>query len=51
VPTTPRILEMFEGLRWHEYRENGRVVSFPVTLNKTQELILDLLEVPRTTYV
>lgn len=50
VPTTPRILEAFEGIRWHEFREGERVLAFPVSLNKTQELLLDLLGIPRSTY-
>ena len=50
TPTTPRILEAFDDVRWHEYREGERVVAFPVELGKTQTTLLDLLDIPRSAY-
>lgn len=50
TPTSPRILENFSETAWHEYQEGERVVSFPVELAKTQELLLKLAEVPATLY-
>ena len=50
TPTTPRILEAFADVSWHEYLEGDRVVAFPVKLTSTQETLLDLLGVPRTVY-
>ncbi|MBD3335302.1 MAG: IS1634 family transposase [Candidatus Eisenbacteria bacterium] len=50
TPTTPRILENFTEVAWHEYREGERIVSFPVKLTRTQELILELSDVPKTLY-
>jgi len=50
TPTTPRILENFADVTWHEY-ENGReLVSFPVKLTPIQRLLLDLSAVPQTLY-
>jgi len=50
TPTTPRILEAFADVSWHEYRQGDRAVSLPVNLTSTQETLLDLLGVPRTVY-
>jgi transposase len=50
TPTTPRILEAFADVAWHEFREGDRVVGFPVNLTPTQETLLDLLGLPRTAY-
>jgi len=50
TPTTPRILENFADVAWHEYQEGDRVVSFPVRLTPTQALLLDLCAVPKTLY-
>lgn len=50
TPTTPRVLENFAQVAWHEFQEKDRVVNFPVELNETQQLLLDLLQVPRTLY-
>jgi len=51
TPTTPRIFEMFEHVAWHEFEEGRRTVTFPVELNPTQELLLQLLDVPKEAYV
>jgi transposase len=50
TPTTPRILDAFADVRWHEYQEGDRVVAFPVDLTPGQKELLDLLDVPRSTY-
>jgi transposase len=50
TPTTPRILEAFDHVAWHEYEEGPRAVTFPVQLTPTQELLLTLLDMPTTAY-
>ncbi len=50
TPTTPRILENFDDVAWHEFQEGERTVAFPVQLNSTQEQLLDLAGVPRERY-
>lgn len=50
TPTTPRILENFEDVAWHEYQEGERFVNFPVELTPTQNLLLDLAGAPRALY-
>jgi len=50
TPTTPRILENFADVAWDEYQEDDRVVTFPVSINKTQALLLQLAEVPVNLY-
>jgi len=50
TPTTPRILENFDEASWHEYLEKERAVSFPVELEPTALLLLDLADVPRSLY-
>ncbi len=50
TPTTPRILENFADVAWHDFQENERIVSFPIELNSTQKMLLELAEVPPTRY-
>lgn len=50
TPTTPRILENFSDVAWHSFQEGERVLTFPVQLNETQKLLLDLGGVPQTLY-
>ncbi|MFQ5382171.1 MAG: IS1634 family transposase [Dehalococcoidia bacterium] len=50
TPTTPRILERFADVAWHEFQEGERLVSFPVEVDQTQELLLDLSGVPQALY-
>jgi transposase len=50
TPTTPRILENFSGVAWQSFQEAERVLDFPVQLNDTQRLLLDLGRVPATLY-
>jgi len=50
TPTTPRILENFADVSWHEFQEAGRMLSFPVELPPSLTLLLDLADVPRALY-
>lgn len=50
TPTTPRILENFADIVWHEFQDGDRVVNFPVQLNETQEVLLQLSDVPEGLY-
>ena len=50
TPTTPRILENFTDVMWHEFQEGDRIIHFPVELNKTQKLLLELCGVPHNLY-
>jgi transposase len=50
TPTTPRILENFADVAWHEMQEGERTVTFPTELTGTMRLLLDLAEVPETLY-
>jgi len=50
TPTTPRILENFSDVAWQSFQEADRVLNFPVQLNETLRLLLDLAGVPSTLY-
>lgn len=50
TPTTPRILENFSDVSWHEFREKDRVVTFPVDINEVQKQLLSLSGVPSSLY-
>ena len=50
TPTTPRILENFADVACYEFQEGDRIVSFPIELNDTQKLLLELAELPPTLY-
>jgi transposase len=50
TPTTPRVLEVFSGVVWHEFERGQELVSFPVQLTPLQTQILDLLEVGKDAY-
>ena len=50
TPTTPRILENFTDVAWHEFQEGERALSFPIELNRNQKMLLKLAEVPLTLY-
>jgi transposase len=51
TPTAPRILENFTNAAWHEYEKGDDYVNFPVELSKTQRLLLQLADIPETSYV
>jgi transposase len=50
TPTTPRILENFADVNWHEYERGREVVSFPVDLTPIQKQLLNLGAVPTSLY-
>ena len=50
TPTAPRILEAFTDISWFEFERGEDAVAFPIKLNPLQTQLLDLLEVPRSTY-
>ena len=51
APTADKILGLFEPLRRHRLFEKGRPIkTFWDELSEVQRLVLDLLEVPASTY-
>ncbi len=50
TPTTPRILENFSDVAWHDFKEGDRTINFPVELSPTGSLLLELADVPRELY-
>lgn len=50
TPTTARILEAFSDVTWHEFERGSEVVAFPIKLTSLQHQLLNLLEVPKTSY-
>jgi transposase len=50
TPTTPRILERFADVAWHEFNEGERRINFPVLLDANLKLLIDLADVPPTLY-
>jgi len=50
APTCARILDAFRGVQWHEFRRGDEKVCFPIKLNKLQNTLLELLEVPVELY-
>lgn len=50
TPTASRILEAFTGVSWFDFQRGADNVAFPIKLNSLQLLLLDLLEVPRSSY-
>ncbi|MBI4368846.1 MAG: IS1634 family transposase [Elusimicrobia bacterium] len=50
TPTCIRILEAFNGVCWHEFRQGKETIRFPIKLNALQRLLLKLLEVPAELY-
>lgn len=50
TPTCARILDAFKGVSWHEFRRDDEVIRFPLKLNATQKLLLELMEVPIELY-
>ena len=52
APTADKILQAFEPLRTHHLRRNGHLVqTFADPLSDIQSTILDLLNIPTSTYV
>jgi len=50
TPTSPRILENFADVDWHEFREGERHLSFPIQLSAKLTLLLDLADTPPSLY-
>jgi len=50
TPTTPRILEAFQEVRWYEFEGGNQQATFPIELTPLQEQLLWLLDVPRSLY-
>lgn len=50
TPTTPRILEVFRDIAWHEFERGDELVTFPVQLMPLQRQLLQLLGVEKDTY-
>ena len=50
TPTTPRILEHFADVSWHQFNERDRSIQFPVELKPVASLLLGLADVPREFY-
>lgn len=50
-PTTDRILGIFENLHYHDLIGNGSIVqTFQPRLNRIQEQVLELLDIPMEVY-
>ena len=50
TPTTPRILEAFRDVVWHEFERGGELVTFPLQLDDLQRTLIRLLELPDSLY-
>jgi len=50
TPTTPRLLEVFSDITWHEFERGEDLVTFPVRLTPLQQQLLRLLEVDNEIY-
>lgn len=50
TPTTPRILEAFASVAWHEFRRGEERICFPLQLNTLQKKLLRLLAAPTSMY-
>lgn len=50
TPTTPRILEAFTSVVWHEFERREELVTFPVQLTQLQQDLLRLLGVQKDLY-
>ena len=51
TPTTPRLLEAFGDITWHEFERGEDFVTFPVRLTPLQQRVLQLLGVEKEIYV
>ena len=50
TPTTPRILEAFGDITWHEFERGEDLVTFPVRLTPLHQQLLRLLGVDKEIY-
>ncbi len=51
TPTTPRLLEVFGTITWHEFERGEDLVTFPVQLTPLQQRLLRLLGVEKEIYL
>ena len=50
TPTTARLLEMFSGVAWYEFKRKDEGVTFPIELTPLQEQLLCLLGMNSAAY-
>lgn len=50
TPTTPRILEEFRDVVWHEFQRGDELVTFPLEVNDLQRALIRLLDLPPGVY-
>lgn len=50
TPTTARLLEMFSGVSWHEFKRGDETVVFPIRLSQLQKQLLELLGMDVASY-
>lgn len=50
TPTTARLLEMFSGVTWHEFKRGDETVVFPIRLSSLQKQLLNLLGMDIASY-
>jgi transposase len=50
TPTTARLLEMFSGVSWHEFKRGDETVVFPIRLSPLQKQLLNLLGMDAFSY-
>jgi transposase len=50
TPTTARLLEMFSGVSWHEFKRGEETVVFPIRLSSLQRQLLKLLGMDTSSY-
>lgn len=50
TPTTARLMEMFNGVSWFEFKRGDEVVLFPIKLTDLQKQILLLLGIDSSVY-
>jgi len=50
TPTTARLLEMFSGVSWYEFKRGDETITFPIELSDTQKLLLRILGIDPLEY-
>lgn len=50
TPTTARLLEIFSGVSWYEFKRGGETVTFPIQLTPLQKTLLRLLDMDASAY-
>ena len=49
-PTTARLLEMFSGVSWYEFKRGDETVTFPLQITPLQKTLLRLLDIDLSAY-